>query len=242
MDAVKAALTTHRNPPPTVIPEREDEEVVDEEGEDEYEDAEEDPPRSRRNRGGRSGSDRLEEFIDPPRPKRTRHRASETAMIPGEIIDWLIKWFVRLICLMLLSLTFVGTVLALNGGWNTFIPPIISGVPSWADPGKALQSLKNWNTFWMIMTWKTQVGIGIQIVITGIQFNHRTRKISFWYIMSMIVSAGLTYAGFTDIAIPMFSVFFALFMTTAWATMAAHVFLFSLSIGSDFVPEQALIK
>jgi len=240
VDAGKAALTTRRNDPPPDAPSQRDDEDEEYAEDEEYDEGEAAAPTPRRGRGGRSSVDDLEDFISPQRPARTRRRATDTALIRGETIDWLIRWSIRLICLALWIVTFSGTVFALNGGWNAFIPPL-SGVASGADPGQALTSLITWKVFWMIMTWRSVVGICIQVVITGIQFHHRTRKWSIWYIMSMFVSAGLTYGGFSDIAIPMFAVFFELFMAAQWAMVVSHVFLFGLSIGSDYVPEQALI-
>jgi hypothetical protein len=110
-------------------------------------------------------------------------RRKDTAVIRGETVDKAAIGIMRYGAIVLLAVSFVGSVVALNGGWA----PIIE---AWPKPWLGVSVLA------------AVVGIGLQAWLTMIQWHKRHNKLSLLYITHLTIDATLTFLGFYPILVP----------------------------------------
>lgn len=199
--------------------EDEDDEAEDEDDDDEDR-ADAEPrrrPRRRRRRrtAGRRGTQR-----------RQRHSA---AMFRGSTIDWLAILLARLGVWALLSGTFLGSAFAMHGGISAagwLIPPF------------------DWNAPWLpllfLLSWPSLLGLAFQTLLTLVQWYHRHRKRSPWYLGAIVLDSVLSYLGWRDLLVPFFE---RLVAGLGWPQphLLAHAIVALLALALAVIPELFLL-
>lgn len=202
-------------------PDDQDDEDEEQDEEDDGEDQADAEPRrrpSRRRRRRRAGR----------RGTRRRQRRS-AAMFRGSTIDWLAIFLTRLGVWALLSGTFLGSAFALHGGIAAAGPLI----PAF-----------DWNAPWLpllfLLTWPSLLGLAFQALLTLVQWFHRRRKRSPWYLGAIALDSVLSYLGWRDLLVPFFE---RLVVGLGWPQphLLAHATVALLALVLAVIPELFLL-
>jgi hypothetical protein len=156
-------------------------------------------------------------------PRRDAPR-KPTAILDGETVDRTAIGIMRYGAIALLGISFLGSIVALNGGW----PPIIA---AWPQPWRGVNVLA------------AAVGIGLQSWLTLIQWHKRHNKLSLLYITHLAIDAGLTFLGYYPILVPFLSGGFGkLKVESQSATYAAYALTAVLVVILAKLPEDLLVE
>jgi hypothetical protein len=150
-------------------------------------------------------------------------RSKDTAVIRGETVDRAAIGIMRYGALVLLLISFLGSVVALNGGWA----PIIN---AWPKPWQGVNLLA------------AIVGVGLQSWLTLIQWHKRHDKLSLLYLTHLAIDATLTFLGYYPILVPFFAGgFVKLGMEPQNAQYAAYGLTTVLAVVLAKIPEEMLV-
>ena len=126
----------------------------------------------------------------PPAPRRSERRrathAKATAIFTGEAVDRTAIGIMKYGAVALLAVSFAGSVVALNGGWQ----PVID---AWPRPWLGINPLA------------AAVGIGLQSWITLIEWHKRDDKLSLLYLTHLAIDTVLTWLGYYPLLGPFFA-------------------------------------
>lgn len=126
----------------------------------------------------------------PPAPRRSERRrathAKATAIFTGEAVDRTAIGIMKYGAVALLAVSFAGSVVALNGGWQ----PVID---AWPRPWLGINPLA------------AAVGIGLQSWITLIEWHKRDDKLSLLYLTHLAIDTVLTWLGYVPVLGPFFA-------------------------------------
>ncbi len=175
----------------------------------------------------------------PVQPKKTTIRSTPTArstVVHIRKIEKTRPWFERLLGVIILLVSFIGSIFAVNGGWDqTWVSSdAIAGAMQYVAPVPFTSSAL------LLNVPMTLIAIGLQSFLTYTQIIYRGRN---WrYILSLLVDMILTTLGFYDVAIPPLSkIAVAAWIPTAWAWWIALIALVGITFGSSWIPEKILI-
>jgi hypothetical protein len=150
-------------------------------------------------------------------------RRKDTALIRGETVDKAAVGIMRYGAIALLAMSFLGSVVALNGGWQ----PIIE---AWPKPWLGVSVLA------------AVVGVGLQSWLTMIQWHKRHNKLSLLYITHLTIDATLTFLGYYPILVPFFAGGFTkISLSTSEAQYAAFALTAVLALILAKIPEEMLV-
>jgi hypothetical protein len=150
-------------------------------------------------------------------------RRKDTAVIRGETVDKAAIGIMRYGAIVLLAVSFLGSVVALNGGWA----PITE---AWPRPWQGVNLLA------------AVVGVGLQAWLTMIQWHKRHNKLSLLYITHLTIDATLTFLGFYPILVPFFAGGFTkIGLSTSEAQYAAFALTAVLALILAKIPEEMLV-
>lgn len=163
-----------------------------------------------------------------PTPKRRK----AYAMLPGSDVDRFAIRVIRGGAWALLFISFLGSMVALNGGWT----PILAAFPNWA-------ALRTWENYGVFNGWALLLGFGIQFWITIVEWHFRHQRVSLWYLVHLGIGSFLSYLGFRDILVPFFTGGVAQLTgaDTIIALALAHCITLGIGIALDILPEQILV-
>ncbi len=126
----------------------------------------------------------------PPAPRRSERRrtarAKATAIFTGEAVDRTAIGIMKYGAVALLAVSFAGSVVALNGGWQ----PVID---AWPRPWLGINPLA------------AAVGVGLQSWITLIEWHKRDDKLSLLYLTHLAIDTVLTWLGYVPVLGPFFA-------------------------------------
>lgn len=118
--------------------------------------------------------------------RRRAARAKATAIFTGEAVDRTAIGIMKYGAVALLAVSFAGSVVALNGGWQ----PVID---AWPRPWLGINPLA------------AAVGIGLQSWITLIEWHKRDDKLSLLYLTHLAIDTALTWLGYVPVLGPFFA-------------------------------------
>jgi hypothetical protein len=125
--------------------------------------------------------------VAPRRSERRRTaRAKATAIFTGEAVDRTAIGIMKYGAVALLAVSFAGSVVALNGGWQ----PVID---AWPRPWLGINPLA------------AAVGVGLQSWITLIEWHKRDDKLSLLYLTHLAIDTVLTWLGYVPVLGPFFA-------------------------------------
>jgi hypothetical protein len=105
---------------------------------------------------------------------RSTPLTKKSAIVSGAQLEAMRPWYERLIGLALLVVSFLGTMVVMNGGWARSLP--------WLDTFKP--------------GWGLAAGFGIQLLATYTEVTYRKNRVSLPYATALLVDIGFTAAGF----------------------------------------------
>lgn len=171
-----------------------------------------------------------------PAPSPTTPRRKETAIVRGTTVDAVAVRLMRFGAIALLAMSFLGTVIAINGGWE----PIIA---AWPAPWQGISLLA------------AVVGLSLQGWITLIEWYQRRRKSGLLYLSHASVDVIFTYMGYAPILAPFFTAGLTDMGLVAWlatfldqepavalVTLLATTIVGILSVILAVLPEQMLVE
>lgn len=151
-------------------------------------------------------------------------RRKDTAVVRGETVDRAAIGIMRYGAIALLAISFLGSVVALNGGWG----PILA---AWPQPWRGVNLLA------------AVVGVGLQIWLTLIEWHKRHNKLSLLYITHLAIDAALTFLGYAPILVPFFTGgFVKLNVEAGLARYAAGALTVVLVVILAKLPEELLVE
>lgn len=142
-----------------------------------------------------------------------------TAIVKGETIDEIARHTVRWTSLVVLLVSFIGAIVAINGAWPS----------PWYDVRQ-------------LSPIAVVGGIAIQGFCTLMEWSNRKRRLSPQYIGPLLLDLGSTYIGFAPLLAPIFigGLTRAGLPSTAGA-IVAHAGVIMLAIWFAYYPEQNLV-
>ena len=156
----------------------------------------------------------------------TAEQRKDTAIVRGETVDKAAIGIMRYGAIVLLAVSFVGSVVALNGGWQ----PVID---AWPRPWQGVNLLA------------AVVGVGLQSWLTMIQWHRRHNKRSLLYITHLAIDASLTFIGYYPILVPFFASGFMKLgievQNAQYAQYAAFALTAILALILAKIPEEMLV-
>lgn len=158
------------------------------------------------------------------RASRAAPRTKPTAIVSGETVDRAAIGLMRYGAIALLIVSFVGSIAAVNGGWD----PVIK---AWPQPWEGVNPLA------------AGVGFGLQWWITMIEWHKRHHKLSLLYIFHLAIDTILSFLGFYPLIGPLFASGLAkMGLEQGAANLAAGAIVAVLSVVLAMLPEQMLVE
>lgn len=159
-----------------------------------------------------------------PEHRRTRaSRPKPTAIVKGATVDRAAIFMMRYAAVVLLLVSFVGSIVALNGGWD-------SVMKSWPRPWEGVNPVA------------AALGVGLQIWITLIEWHKRHHKLSLLYIFHLAIDTALSFIGFYSLIGPLFESGLAqMGMQPGTTTIPAGLIVGVLALVLAMLPEQMLV-
>src|SRR5215213_7254684 len=143
-----------------------------------------------------------------------------TAVVRGETIDEVARHTVRWTSLLVLAVSFIGAIIALNGRWPT-----------------------TWR-FWEQLSLLAVIGgIVIQGFCTLMEWANRKHRFSIQYLGPLTIDLGSTYIGFAPLLAPAFiKGLLSAGLPQLVATILAHAGVVMLALWFAYYPEQNLVE
>jgi hypothetical protein len=146
-----------------------------------------------------------------------------SAVFNGATFEALQPWIERVVGCVLLLTSFVGSVVTFNGGWES-----------------------TFHTTWDIERWTISplavvLGIGVQVICTLVEWAYRRRRLSWQYLLALMVDGGSTlYAFLPVLYIPIFG---SLAGVVHWmvAMGVAYLVSFAVVLVAAIMPEYILV-
>jgi hypothetical protein len=159
--------------------------------------------------------------------RAVRHK--ETALVSGATVDRAAIGVMRYGALGLLTISFVGSIVAFNTGW-----PLRSGwapiIAAWPQPWEG------------VSPWAPVVGVALHGWLTLVQWHKRHEKRSLLYLSHLGVDAALTFAGYVPVLGPLFAAGLAKLGAPApWDTRASWAIVAVLAVIVAKVAEELLV-
>jgi hypothetical protein len=151
-----------------------------------------------------------------------QHRKA-SAVFSGDTFEALQPWIERVVGCVLLLASVVGSVVAFNGGWEA-----------------------TFHTSWDYQQWTIAplalgAGLGIQVVCTLVEWAYRRRRLSWQYLLALLVDSGSTLYAFLPV---LYAPIFGSLAGTLWPMVASGVALMvSLAVVliAAIMPEHILV-
>ncbi len=146
-----------------------------------------------------------------------------SAVFRGETFEALQPWIERVVGGVLLLASVVGSVVAFNGGWEA-----------------------TFHTSWDVQRWTiaplaVSAGLGIQIVCTLVEWAYRRRRLSWQYLLALLVDSGSTLYAFLPV---LYAPIFGSLAGMLWPIVASGVaWIVSLAVVliAAIMPEHILV-
>ncbi|HEX6290232.1 MAG TPA: hypothetical protein VFZ66_13650 [Herpetosiphonaceae bacterium] len=104
-----------------------------------------------------------------------------SAVFSGETFEAFQPWIERTVGAVLLLTSFVGSVVAFNGGWEATFH-------------------RSWDLQrWTIAPLALVVGLAVQLVCTLVEWAYRRRRLSWQYLLALLVDSGATLFAFLPV-------------------------------------------
>lgn len=147
-----------------------------------------------------------------------------SALFSGETFEALQPWIERVVGGVLLLASFVGSVVAFNGGWE------MTFHTSW-DMQR-----------WTISPLAVALGVGVQLVCTLVEWAYRRRRWSWQYLLALAVDIGSTlYAFLPVLYIPIFGSLVGV-VPSIVAMGVAYVVSLAVVLVAAIMPEHILVE
>lgn len=134
----------------------------------------------------------VQRTVKPVGPRPPAAPARKTSFIPGQHIDGIGVWAQRVLGVLLLTITFVGTLSAVNpGGMSTLIAAYRAG--GWLAVGAATNTTALW------------FALFVQVVLTLTEWYQRHHRATTSYRVALLIDIGLTAWGWGPYVAPSLS-------------------------------------
>lgn len=152
-------------------------------------------------------------------PTGNPQRPKGTAVVRGETVDELARHTVRWTSLIVLAVSFIGAIIAINGRWPT-----------------------TWRVWEQLSLLAVIGGIAVQGFCTLMEWANRKRRLSIQYIGPLVIDLGSTYIGFAPLLVPPFSRGLkSAGLPETVSLVLAHIGVVLLALWFAYYPEQTLI-
>ncbi len=154
----------------------------------------------------------------------TAPQAKASSIIRGERLHQWQPWIERCAGLLLLTASFLGSIVAFNGGWDV----TFHGSLSYKD--------------WEFTPFAVAVGVLLQLVCTMIEWVYAGRRRSLPYLTALLVDAGSSLFGFLQVLYPPLLTFLVLFAPMWLAVTLAGLSSLTVVVLLAILPEYILVE